>query len=67
MASFSTVRADGFNARAAASAGVAAEAIAQDKLTRLFELRAVIDSLVCEREARDPLLCWVIARDNAEH
>ena len=47
---------------AAFPSGVAAEAIAQQKLTRLLELRAVIDSLRCEHEARDPLLSWVVAR-----
>ncbi len=32
----------------------------QQKLIRLLELRAVIDALRCESEARDPLLSWVI-------
>ena len=39
------------------------DGLAQHKLTRLLELRAVIDALRCEREAQDPLLAWVISRD----
>jgi hypothetical protein len=37
------------------------------KLERLRELRAVIDSLRHECESQDPLLAWVIARENAEN
>jgi hypothetical protein len=32
----------------------------QQRLDRLRELRAVIDSLRHEKESRDPLLAWVI-------
>jgi hypothetical protein len=39
--------------------------LAQFKLNRLRELRAVIDSLRCEREARDPLLSWVVEQEKA--
>lgn len=35
------------------------EGFAQHKLYRLLELRAVIDAMRGEREARDPLLAWV--------
>ena len=38
----------------------------QHKLNRLLELRSVIDSLRCEREARDPLLSWVVEQEKAE-
>jgi hypothetical protein len=67
MASFVSARADRLSQIECSSAGVCDEAIAQQKLTRLLELRAVIDSLRCEREARDPLLSWVIAGENAAH
>jgi len=36
------------------------------KLDRLRELRAVIESLRCEPEARDPLLTWIIEREGVE-
>jgi hypothetical protein len=39
--------------------------LAQFKLSRLRELRAVVDSLRCEREARDPLLSWVVEQEKA--
>lgn len=67
MASFLSSRADLYSQIEIASAGVAAEAIAQQKLSRLLELRAVIDSLRCEHEARDPLLSSVIASERAAH
>ncbi|MEO8018522.1 MAG: hypothetical protein ABI769_11960 [Pseudomonadota bacterium] len=38
----------------------------QDKLGRLRELRAAIDGLRLEREGRDPLLAWIVAREQAE-
>jgi hypothetical protein len=44
-------------------AGATSEGVAQLKLSRLLELRAVIDSIRCETEAHDPLLSWVIARE----
>jgi hypothetical protein len=40
--------------------------LVRHKLDRLRELRAVIDTLRCEGESRDPLLSWVIARDTEE-
>ncbi len=46
--------------------GVIPGELAQFKLSRLRELRAVIDSLRCEREARDPLLSWVVEQEKAE-
>jgi hypothetical protein len=67
MASFVSARADRQSQIEYSSAGVCAEAIAQQKLSRLLELRAVIDSLRCEREARDPLLSWVVAQEHAAH
>jgi len=39
--------------------------LAQHKLTRLLELRAVIDAMRCEHSAGDPLLSWVIARERS--
>jgi hypothetical protein len=63
MASFLPARPESPSRAAAFAAGDAAEAIAQQKLTRLIELRAVIDSLRCEHESRDPLLSWVIANE----
>jgi hypothetical protein len=41
--------------------------LAQYKLARLRELRAVIDSLQQEREPFDPLLNWIVERDAAEN
>ena len=64
MASFVSARAD-WHPNIDSPQGVAAEAVAQQKLTRLLELRAVIDSLRCEHEAQDPLLSWVISRGHA--
>jgi hypothetical protein len=46
--------------------GLPPDADSQHKLDRLRELRAVIDSLHGEREARDPLLAWVVARERAK-
>jgi len=65
MASFLPARPESPSRTAALAAGDAAEAIAQQKLTRLIELRAVIDSLRCEHESRDPLLSWVIATERS--
>lgn len=67
MASFAYARTDRHREPDTCPSGVAAEAIAQQKVTRLLELRAVIDSLRCEHEARDPLLAWVVAREAASH
>ena len=40
---------------------------ARHKLDRLRELRAVIEALRCEREARDPLLSWLTERETVEN
>jgi hypothetical protein len=42
------------------------EGFAQHKLHRLLELRAVIDSIRCEREAQDPLLAWITAPERTD-
>jgi hypothetical protein len=34
-----------------------------DKLNRLRQLRAVIDSLRSERAAHDPLMAWILERE----
>jgi hypothetical protein len=39
------------------------EGYAQHKLSRLMELRAVIDALRCEHESQDPLLAWIAAHE----
>ena len=39
------------------------EGYAQHKLSRLMELRAVIDALRCEHESQDPLLAWITAHE----
>jgi hypothetical protein len=62
MASFSSAYAD---SACLAHRGAGAEVMPQQKLTRLLELRAVIESLRCEHESRDPLLSWVIASETA--
>jgi hypothetical protein len=67
MTSFLSARPDWQSHTDLSSGGVAAEAIAQQKLTRLIELRAVIDSLRCQQEAQDPLLSWVLASERAAH
>ena len=41
--------------------------VAQHKLDRLRELRAVIDSLQQERDPFDPLLTWIVERNSAEN
>ena len=40
-------------------ADLAPEEVTQHKLSRLLELRAVIDAMRHERESRDPLLAWL--------
>jgi hypothetical protein len=42
------------------------EGFAQHKLSRLLELRAVIDAMRSEHETRDPLLAWVTAHEGNE-
>jgi len=49
-----------------AAAGIDPPDLARHKLDRLRELRAVISTLRCERETRDPLLAWIIERDGNE-
>ena len=66
MASLTTARAGQMAIIALSPQGVCPEGLAQHKLSRLLELRAVIDSLRCEREAQDPLLSWIIERERAE-
>jgi hypothetical protein len=44
-------------------AGLTSDGLAQHKLSRLLELRAVIDAMRLEHENRDPLLAWVKARE----
>ena len=46
-------------------AGVTSDGLAQHKLIRLLELRAVIDAMRCKHESQDPLLAWVPARERA--
>jgi hypothetical protein len=65
MASISPARTASLELLALSPCGVTAGGVAQHKLSRLLELRAVIDSLRCEREARDPLLSWVMAREKS--
>ena len=48
------------------SAPEAMDETAQHKLSRLLELRAVIEAMRAEPEA-DPLLAWVIAQDQGNH
>jgi hypothetical protein len=67
MARLVSARADRHAQFDFAPSGVADEAIAQQKLTRLLELRAVIDSLRSDYEARDPLLAWVVASERTAH
>ena len=59
MASLSTARAPRPVSWRSPRPGVMPDGLAQHKLNRLLELRAVIDALRCEREAQDPLLAWV--------
>ena len=42
------------------------EGFAQHKLHRLLELRAVIDAMRCEQEARDPLLSWIKSHERTD-
>ena len=50
-----------------AAAGIEPPELARHKLDRLRELRAVIDTLRCERESRDPLLAWIVERERADN
>jgi len=42
---------------------LAPEEVTQHKLSRLLELRAVIDAMRHERESRDPLMAWARGRE----
>lgn len=55
MASMNTARADRLSFRDSAWAGIDPPDLAQYKVDRLHELRAVIATLRCERECRDAL------------
>ncbi len=50
-----------------AEAGFDPPDLPRHKLDRLRELRAVIDTLRDEREAKDPLLSWIIERERLEN
>jgi len=47
-------------------AGAMPDGLAQHKLTRLLELRAVIDAMRSDRETQDPLLAWVTAQERTD-
>ena len=65
MASLSPARNASLELAALAATGTSPSGLAQYKLSRLLELRGVIDSLRCEREEQDPLLSWVIQNEKA--
>jgi len=50
-----------------AAPGIEPPNLARLKLDRLRELRAVIDTLRCERASQDPLLAWIIEQDSLEN
>jgi hypothetical protein len=68
MASQSRVRATHPQLVALSPAGLMPDGLglAQHKLNRLLELRAVIDAMRYERESHDPLLSWVVARERMD-
>jgi hypothetical protein len=66
MASTNTACAGRLSFSDFAAAGIDPPDLARHKLDRLRELRAVIDTLRCERESRDPLLAWIIEREGSE-
>ena len=45
----------------------AADGSPRHKLDRLRELRAVIETLRCERAAKDPLLAWIIEQERVDY
>jgi hypothetical protein len=63
MSSLSTARAPRWESLALPPPGFMPDGLTQHKLTRLLELRAVIDAMRCDREAQDPLLAWVTGRE----
>jgi hypothetical protein len=67
MASLLSARVERAQRVAYSPCAIPSEALEQHKLNRLLELRAVIDAMRCEREARDPLLSWVKERERAEN
>ena len=66
MASTNTACAGRLSFSDYAAAGIDPPDLARHKLDRLRELRAVIATLRCERESRDPLLAWIIEREGTE-
>ena len=66
MASTNTACAGRLSFSEFAAAGIEPPDLARHKLDRLRELRAVIDTLRCERESRDPLLAWISEREGSE-
>ena len=66
MASTNTACAGRLSFSDYAAAGIEPPDLARHKLDRLRELRAVIDTLRCERESRDPLLAWISEREGSE-
>jgi hypothetical protein len=67
MANSMTACVGQFSFRDYAAAGIEPPDLARHKLDRLRELRAVIDTLRCERESRDPLLAWIVERERLEN
>ena len=66
MASTNTACAGRLSFSEFAAAGIESPDLARHKLDRLRELRAVIDTLRCECESRDPLLAWISEREGSE-
>jgi hypothetical protein len=67
MANSQTARAEQFSFRDYAAAGIEPPNVPWHKLDRLRELRAVIDTLRHECESRDPLLAWILEREDTEN
>jgi hypothetical protein len=63
MSSLSTARAPRWDSLALPPSGFMPGGVTQHKLTRLLELRAVIDAMRCQQETHDPLLAWVTSQD----
>ena len=66
MPSTTTAWAGRFSFMDAAAAGAEPANLARQKLDRLRELRAVIDTLRQDRESRDPLYAWILERERVE-
>jgi hypothetical protein len=67
MANTTTAGAERFTFADCAAAGIDPPNLARHKLDRLRELRAVIDTLRCDHEARDPLLSFILERERQEN